>query len=146
METIKRRKALLIDDDQIVLDSVRRILTEEKFEVETTLSSGKGIELALGNDYDIVLTDVRMPDIDGFTVVYTIKEAKPNIPLLVITGYASVRSAVEAMKLGATDYVQNPFTPDALVTKVTSAIDTATSGQHGGRKVKERIITGGSSA
>ncbi len=131
METMERRKALVIDDDQIVLDSVRRILTEEKFDVDTTLSSRKGIGLALDNDYDIVLTDVRMPDIDGLTVVLNLKQAKPNIPVLVITGYASVHSAVEAMKRGATDYVQKPFTPEALVTKVTSAIDTLAPGNRG---------------
>jgi DNA-binding NtrC family response regulator len=119
---MERKKALVIDDDQIVLDSVKRSLTEEEFDVETTLSSRKGIELAMDNDYDIVLTDVRMPDIDGLTVVRGVKEAKPQLPVLVITGYASVRSAVEAMKRGATDYVQKPFTPEALVTRVTSAI------------------------
>ncbi len=120
---MERKKALVIDDDQIVLDSVKRILNEEDFEVETTLNSKNGIALALENDYDIVLTDIRMPDIDGLTVVLNIKTAKPSIPVLVITGYASVRSAVESMKRGATDYVQKPFTPEALVTRVVSAME-----------------------
>ncbi len=124
---MKKKKALVIDDDQIVLDSVKRILNEEDFEVETTLNSKNGIALALENDYDIVLTDIRMPDIDGLTVVLNIKTAKPAIPVLVITGYATVRSAVESMKRGATDYIQKPFTPEALVTRVVSAIDSAAS-------------------
>ena len=141
---MEKKKALVIDDEQIVLDSVRRILTEEEFDVETTLSSRKGIELALDNDYDIVLTDVRMPDIDGLTVVRGVKEAKPDIPVLVITGYASVRSAVEAMKRGATDYVQKPFTPETLVTRVTSAIDTAAAQQDQSKRLKGGIIDGSS--
>ena len=124
----------MIDDDQIVLDSVRRILTAENFDVETTLNSRNGIALALDNDYDVVLTDIRMPDIDGLTVVLNIRKAKPSMPILVITGYASVRSAVESMKRGATDYIQKPFTPEALVTRVVSCIEQAADHP---RKVKE---------
>ena len=69
---MKRMKALVIDDEQIVLDSVRRVLTEENFDVETTLNSKTGLGLALDNVYDIVLTDIRMRELDGISVLLDI--------------------------------------------------------------------------
>jgi len=122
---MEKKKALVIDDEQIVLDSVRRILAAEDFDVETTSNSREGIALALDNTYDIVLTDVRMPQVDGMTVLLNIKSAKPSTPIVVMTGYGTVRAAVEAMKYGATDYIQKPFTPEKLVMRVTAAIDKA---------------------
>ena len=124
---MERKKALVIDDEQIVLDSVSKILTGENYEVDVSLSGRKGLEDAIQKDYDIVLTDVRMPDIGGMKVLRDIKRAKPSIPVVIITGYATVRSAVQAMKLGATDYLEKPFTPDQLLNAVASALDFAST-------------------
>jgi DNA-binding NtrC family response regulator len=118
-------KALVIDDEQIVLDSVQKILAAEDYSVETTLSGAKGIESAVNNDYDIVLTDIRMPGVGGLIVLRDIKRAKPQMPVIIITGYASVRSAVQAMKLGAADYIEKPFEPDQLVKAVSTAVRDA---------------------
>ena len=121
------KKALVIDDEQIVLDSVKRILDEGNYVVETTLSGRQGLEWALQKRYDVVLTDVRMPDIGGMLVLRDIKRAKPALPVLIITGYATVRSAVQAMKLGASEYIEKPFTPEELLKAVAQAIETAAS-------------------
>ena len=75
--------------------------------------------------YDIVLTDIRMPDISGLIVLRDVKRQKPSLPVIIITGYASVQSAVEAMKLGAADYITKPFTPDQLSEAVATAIAQA---------------------
>ena len=128
---MKRMKALVIDDEQIVLDSVRKVLTEENFDVETTLNSKTGLGLALDNVYDIVFTDIRMPELDGISVLLDIKAAKPSTPVVIITGYATLRSAVDAMKLGAADYIQKPFTPEQLTNRVTAAINTAANMEDG---------------
>jgi len=122
MET---RKALVIDDEQIVLDSVSKILKDENFEVEVTLSGRQGLEQAIQKDYDIVLTDLRMPDIGGMRVLRDAKRAKPALPVVMITGYGSVKSAVQAMKLGAAEYLEKPFSPDALIRTVNSALHIA---------------------
>ena len=122
METTK---ALVIDDEQIVLDSVRKILTDENYEVDVTLFGREGLNQAIEKDYDIVLTDIRMPDIGGMRVLRDIKRAKPSLPVVIITGYASVKSAVQAMKLGAADYIEKPFTPDQLLKAVGAALDVA---------------------
>jgi len=120
-----KMKALVIDDEQIVLDSVSKILTAENYEVAVSLSGREGLNWAIERPYDIVLTDIRMPDIGGMRVLMHIKRAKPSLPVVIITGYATVRSAVEAMKLGAADYLEKPFTPDQLLKAVASALDLA---------------------
>jgi len=122
METTK---ALVIDDEQIVLDSVSKILTDENYEVDATLFGREGLKQAIEKDYDIVLTDIRMPDIGGMRVLRDVKRAKPSLPVVIITGYASVKSAVQAMKLGAADYIEKPFTPDQLLKAVGAALDVA---------------------
>lgn len=117
--------ALVIDDEQIVLDSVSRILTEDTYEVDTSLSGREGLNKALEGHYDVVLTDIRMPDIGGMRVLRDIKRAKPALPVVIITGYATVKSAVQAMKLGAADYLEKPFTPEQLLKAVRSALEAA---------------------
>jgi DNA-binding NtrC family response regulator len=119
-------KILVVDDERIVLESVKKIL-EENYEVEATLSGRQGLEWAVHKNYDVVLTDIRMPDIGGMVVLRDIKRAKPGLPVMMITGYASVSSAVQAMKLGAADYIEKPFTPDDLIKAVNLTIEKANS-------------------
>jgi DNA-binding NtrC family response regulator len=120
---MEKRKALVIDDEQIVLDSVKKILFAENYEVDTTLDGHEGIKMAIKNSYDVVLTDIRMPNVGGLIVLRDIKRQKPSLPIVIITGYASVRSAVQAMKLGASDYIEKPFTPEQLVKSISAAIE-----------------------
>ncbi|MCJ7593778.1 MAG: response regulator, partial [Desulfobacterales bacterium] len=124
---MEKKKARVIDDEQIVLDSVRKILSEDNYEVEVTLSGRQGLEWAVQKDYDVVLTDMKMPDIGGMVVLRDVKRARPLMPVVIITGYATVSSAVQAMKLGAADYIEKPFTPDELLKALDRAIETAAS-------------------
>ena len=119
------KKVLVVDDEQIVLDSVNKILAEADYEIHVSLSGRRGLDMAIKNQYDIVLSNIRMPDISGMRVLRDVKRAKPSIPVVIITGYGSVQSAVQAMKLGATDYLEKPFTPDQLLKTISSAIDVA---------------------
>jgi DNA-binding NtrC family response regulator len=122
-----KKRVLVIDDEQIVLNSVNKILGAGEYEVEATLSGRQGLEWALGRTYDIVLTDVRMPDMGGMLILRDIKKAKPSMPVIIITGYANVQTAVQAMKLGAAEYIEKPFTPDQLLKAVKTALDQATA-------------------
>ncbi len=119
---MERRKVLSIDDEQIVLDSVQRILEAEGFSVDGTRSARDGRRWALERDYALVLCDIRMPEIGGMRVLRDIRRGKPGLPVVMITGYATVGSAVQAMKLGASDYVEKPFTPDGLLAAVQGAL------------------------
>ena len=119
-----KAKILVIDDERIVIDSITKILKEEHIEVEATLSGRQGVDMALQKAYDLVLTDLRMPDIGGMRVLRDIKRAKPGLPVVMITGYASVPSAVQAVKLGAVEILEKPFSPDGLVAVVRKALGT----------------------
>jgi len=122
-----KKKVLVIDDEQIVLDSISKILTDENYEVDGSLRGREGLDWAIQRDYNIVLSDILMPDIGGMRILKYIKRTKPSIPVIIITGYAKVQSAVQAMKLGASDYLEKPFTPEQLIKAVASALDIATT-------------------
>lgn len=122
---MKTKKVLVIDDEQIVLDSISKILKDEDCEVEVSLSGREGLDKALHKHYDVVLTDIRMPDIGGMRVLRDIKRAKPSLPVVMITGYATVQSAVQAMKLGAMEYLEKPFTPEKIIEVVNTAVHKA---------------------
>lgn len=131
-------KVLVIDDERIVIDSITKILKEEHIDVDATLSGRQGIDMALQKPYDLVLTDLRMPDIGGMRVLRDIKRAKPALPVVMITGYASVPSAVQAIKLGAAEILEKPFSPDGLVAVVRKAL----SARPGGDDANETIHRG----
>jgi len=124
---MKKNKALVIDDEQIVLKSVKKILTDAGYEVDVSLSGREGLDQAIHRDYDIVLTDILMPDIGGMRVLKDLKRSKPSLPVIIITGYATVRSATQAIKLGASDYIEKPFNPEELLKAVSSALGIAAS-------------------
>jgi len=119
---MKTKRVLVIDDERIVTDSVTKILEAENFEVEVAATGRQGVELALQKEHALVLTDLRMPDIGGMRVLRDIKRAWPAMPVIMITGFATVRSAVQAMKLGAAEFLEKPFAPDDLVRTVRKAL------------------------
>jgi DNA-binding NtrC family response regulator len=120
-------RVMVIDDEQIVLDSVKKILTQENYEVDCFSSSREGLERALQEEYDLLLTDIRMPEIGGMRILRDLKRSKPQLPVIIITGYATVKSAVQAMQLGATNYIEKPFTPDVLINAVTVGLKAGKS-------------------
>jgi len=124
---MEKKTVLVIDDEQIVLDSVIQILTDKDYKVDVSLSGREGLDWAIQKDYDIVLTDILMPDIGGMRVLRDIKRAKPSLPVVIITGYATTKSAVQAMKLGAANYIEKPFEPEELLNAVSSALGLAAS-------------------
>jgi DNA-binding NtrC family response regulator len=119
---MEKKKALVIDDEQIVLDSVGALLRDEGFDVDVCLSGRKGLDWAIERKYDVILTDIRMPDVGGMRVLRDVKRIHPSLPVIMITGYASVDSAVQAMKLGAAEYIEKPFEPEQLIDSVNRAL------------------------
>lgn len=118
-----KERILAIDDEQVVLDSIAKVLRAAHYEVTTTRNSADGIRLAVSEPFDAVLTDIRMPEIDGFKVIRDIRRTGKTVPIIIITGYASVSSAIQAMKLGASNYIEKPFTPDQLIRIVDAVIE-----------------------
>ena len=136
---MEKKKALVIDDEQIVLDSVSTLLMDEDFDVDVSLSGRTGLDWAIERKYDIVLTDIRMPDIGGMRVLRDIKRIHPSLPVIMITGYASVDSAVQAMKLGAAEYIEKPFEPEQLIDAVNRALGIAHEAEEQGLVNKDEV-------
>jgi two-component system sensor histidine kinase/response regulator len=112
-------KIIIIDDEEVVLDSCTLILEGSDYSVTTASDGTLGLQLVEGLQPDLVFVDLKMPGIQGIEVLEKITELNPTIVTIVITGYATVSSAVEAMKKGAYDFLPKPFTPDEfrLITK-----------------------------
>ena len=110
-------RILIIDDDQSLLESYT-VLLEDEFQVSTAESGERGLELLRHEDVHLILLDVRLPDISGIEVLRRIKALDENVDVIMITAVKDVRVAVEAIKLGAYDYLEKPFEIDDLLEKV----------------------------
>jgi DNA-binding NtrC family response regulator len=116
-------KILVVDDEMIVCESCQRILEEEGYEVEIALSGKEAFEKMKAHPFDIVITDLKMPGIGGMEILKTFRKEYPDSIIIMITGFSTVETAVEAMKLGAFDYIPKPFTPDEVSIVVKKAIE-----------------------
>ena len=109
------KRMLVIDDESVVLTSCRRIFQAEGYEVVTTESPRQGLELAAASQFDVILCDWRMPELDGLDVVEMLDKRSPDSAVVMISGFPAVDRATEVMKRGAMDYVAKPFTPEEIV-------------------------------
>lgn len=116
-------RILIIDDEKVIRDGVERALAGAGYQITKAASGEIGIELIERQGFDIVLLDLMMPGVDGFTVLDWVKEKYPHIQVIVITGFATVSKAVSAMKQGAFDFVGKPFSPDYIRVVVNRAIE-----------------------
>jgi len=105
------RRILLVDDDEIMRDSCRQILSKDGYNVKIARDGIEGFNILKEDSFDLVLLDLKMPGMSGLEVLKRIKENDPETVVIVVTGFATVESAVEAMKLGAYDFLPKPFTP-----------------------------------
>src|SRR5512138_2386917 len=120
---MKKSNILVVDDEAVVREGVRRILEGADYDVETCASGRTALDLLQEKEFNMVITDLKMPGMSGLEVLKSIKVLQPDIPVMIITGYSTVDTAVEAMKNGAVDYIAKPFTPDQLREKVAKAFE-----------------------
>jgi two-component system, sensor histidine kinase and response regulator len=116
-------KLLFVDDEDIVLRSSKRIFAGSDHEIDTAPSGDEGLAMAMAKDYDIVVTDLKMPGLGGMDVLKALRRDRPKTTVIIFTGFSSVDTAREALKNGAFDYVPKPFTPDELRSVVANAIE-----------------------
>ncbi|MEJ2715737.1 MAG: response regulator [Deltaproteobacteria bacterium] len=119
----RRGKILVLDDEQIVLDSVTRVLEEEDYEIATCRKGQEAVEALKGGGFDILITDLKMPGMDGLQAMEALAEVDPDLSMIMLTAYSTVDSAVKAMKLGAVDYIKKPFTPEQLTDLVEKVME-----------------------
>jgi DNA-binding response OmpR family regulator/glycine cleavage system H lipoate-binding protein len=113
---------LVIDDEQIICDSCQRILSNEDYKVETDTDSKGGYKKAVENDYDLILLDLNMRDMDGMQLLTKLRKDKPDVPVIIITGYPTKETKEESKKMGVNNYILKPFKPNEILDPVKSII------------------------
>jgi two-component system response regulator HydG len=109
------KRALIIDDDIDLCLLLSRFLNKNGFETATAHSGAKGIALYDPANFDVVIADYRLDDMDGIKLIKGLKAKDPHVAILVITGYSDIKTAVEVIKLGAFDYITKPLIPDEVL-------------------------------
>ncbi|MGO9258164.1 MAG: sigma-54-dependent transcriptional regulator [Bryobacteraceae bacterium] len=116
-------RILIVDDELVVRDSLSKWFTSEGYTAKPAGGAREALELIQHADYDIALLDIKMPGMDGMELQSRLKEADPDLTVIMMTGYASVDTAVQALKLGAYDYITKPVDPDELSHLVSNALE-----------------------
>ena len=110
----KKAKVLIVDDDEAILDSCRLVLNKEGYTVKIAKNGIEGLRLFNKEFFHLVFLDLKMPGMDGMEVLSKINEESPETPVVIITGFGTIESAVEAIKVGAFHYMSKPFSPHEL--------------------------------
>ncbi len=139
METLNA-KILVVDDEIIVRESMRNWLSEEGYTVDVAENADECFKKLGEQEYDIIFLDIKMPETDGIEVLKRVKEIYPIIDVVMITAYASIDTAVQAMKIGAYDYLTKPFDPEYLSVLVKKIVSKRRL-ENENRKLKETIET-----
>jgi len=120
-----RAKVLVIDDEEVIHASINRILSRLGYRVEGAMSAHDGLAMMEGGDFQAVITDLMMPEMNGLEMLEAMRERGIEIPTLMITGYPTIQTAVRALRLGAVDYIPKPFTRPELLGPLNRALRRA---------------------
>ena len=121
--TLRNERILLIEDDPGVSASISMLLPARGYDVETASLAHDGLERAAATDFDLVITDLRLPDGSGMSVIASLHNSQPALPIILMTSYSSLDTAIEALRNGAVDYVIKPFHNDALLFAIERALN-----------------------
>ncbi len=125
------KKALIVDDDRAIRRTLELHLIEEGFDVLTAGDGQQGVDIALTESVDMILLDLRLPKLDGFEVLKQIKQQKPALPIVMITAYDDMHTAIEAIRLGAIDHLGKPLDLDQLDEVIAKISEIATLAEKG---------------
>lgn len=129
-------RILIVDDEKEFVETLAQRLTIREYDVTTAFSGTEAIETVKGYNFDVVILDVLMPGMDGVETLREIKKLKPLTEVIMLTGNATVETAVEGMKLGASDYLMKPCETEDLVSKVQRAYERKAEQEERIREVK----------
>ena len=119
----KQEHILVADDDAVIREGLRRVLGREGYQVETQPNGRLAMDRLQEASFDLLITDLKMPGMSGLEVLQAVRVLQPEMPVILITGFAAVDNAVEVMKCGAADYLAKPFTNEEILAKVRKALD-----------------------
>ncbi len=114
----EKNRILVVDDEEALRTVLSTELSSEGYEVSTAGDGSEAIDLVKENTYDLVLLDIKMPNVDGFEVLKYIKGGKPDIKVIMLTGFADLKNAIESKRLGAEDFVSKPYDLVDLLTTI----------------------------
>jgi DNA-binding NtrC family response regulator len=120
---MKPLNVLVIDNEDVICKACHLVLTEQGHAVDYCKTGKTGLLAMKQSRYDLVLLDMKLPDMDGMEILRSLKDEMPPLRVIVMTGYSTLSNAVEAMKLGAADYLSKPFTDDELVQAVEKVFE-----------------------
>ncbi len=123
---------LVIDDEEVIIEAVRRIAGGEGFAVDSSLNAKEALEKLSKNEYGLIITDIMMPEMDGFQFLDELEKKKINIPVVITTGYSTVEMAVKSLARGAIGYIPKPFTIEELLSIIYRGLEF--------KKIDEEIL------
>jgi len=112
------RRLLVVDDEPVVCRACHRVFSSQGFDVEESTDAREGLHRAMEGDFSAVLLDIKMPEMDGIQFLEALRKKKPDVPVMIMTGYPSIPNAASAVRLGASDYITKPFTPEGITQTV----------------------------
>ncbi|MGE5306005.1 MAG: sigma-54-dependent transcriptional regulator, partial [Alphaproteobacteria bacterium] len=122
MMKLTRAKILVVDDEADMVETLEQILLSSNYEAISATESSRAFDLIAKEQPDLIITDLVMPELDGINFMELVKAHYPQIPVILLTGYATVDTAVDAMKKGASDYLSKPFFPEELLLRVEKCL------------------------
>ena len=125
MENLSTGKILVLDDERNIVTVLKAILEKREFHVDGFVEPREALDAIRKGQYDVVITDLYMPEIDGMAFLEEVKRLHPRLPVIMITAFGTVDSAVDAIKRGAFDYVTKPFEQSEIVSVVQKALNTS---------------------
>ncbi len=139
----KTRKILVVDDEITVCKSIRQAILSDENEVDMAFSAEEALSKDRETAYDLVITDLMMPGMSGLDLLSQLKASRPEVKVVMITGYPTIRTAVESVKMGAFDYIPKPFTPAELRALVARALKPSETGAAAEKAAPEPKIPAG---
>ena len=121
-ESVDGARVLVVDDEPVIRELLAECLDSAGYQAHCVGSAEDGLKTLEGDVFDLILTDMKMPGMSGLDFLYRIREHHGPVPVILMTGFGTVESAVEAIKLGACDYVLKPFRPQQIVLLVKRAL------------------------
>ena len=120
---------IVIDNENVICDACNLVLTERGHAVDYFKTGKTGLLAVERGSYDLALLDIKLPDMDGMEILKIMRKKRPEVRVIVMTGYSTMSNAVQAMKLGAADYLSKPFTDDELLEMVERVFSTQSLNQ-----------------
>jgi CheY-like chemotaxis protein/glycine cleavage system H lipoate-binding protein len=124
-----KTKILVVDDEITVGQSIRQAILSDSFEIDTALSGEEALKKDEKEIYDLIITDLMMPGISGLDLLQAVKQIRAETIVIMVTGYPTIKSAIQSIKMGAFDYIAKPFTPNELRSLVQRALRLKGSGK-----------------